>query len=240
MKASKILKMFAATAAIAAVAACEWGAGDDADSWSDSFNWVNFSGVYRTSGTKSVTKTNTKGHEDAETSEGIVTKSESKSEIKTGNALTIYQSGQNLTITDGRNGAIYTGKFKSLRSASGYENTPGTSSATQGRTTSAQSAGLATDTQQGVKTRENHQFPYDGDVVIGSFEATGPGGRMVGTLQGTVYDKNSDYYGDVFGNRTLSATLVGPTTTTTFEASCVTDTAITSSSGSSGTINEAP
>ena len=29
---------------------CEWNTGDDAESWSSSFNWVNFSGVYRGAG----------------------------------------------------------------------------------------------------------------------------------------------------------------------------------------------
>ena len=33
-----------------AVIGCKWNTGDDAESWSDSYNWVNFSGTYRAVG----------------------------------------------------------------------------------------------------------------------------------------------------------------------------------------------
>lgn len=208
MKFSKMWKLSVAVAAVAGLSglcACEWGAGSDATSWSDSFNWVNFSGEYRTSGQKSVTKTNTSTQGTTETV------SESTATALTGRGFTVVQSGQNLTITDAANGSIFTGKFSSMRSASGYENTQA----------------VASGAQDGVKAAEKHGMPPGGDTIIGSFEATGPGGRLVGTFQGTVYDTDTNGTGDVFGNRTMTATLVGPTKTTQIEATCVANTGIT-------------
>lgn len=207
MKASRILTTIAAAAAIVAMSACEWGAGDDATSWSDEYNWVNFSGTYRTSGTKTVTKTNTKGHTN-ENGEGTVTESVSTSEDLTGSAFTVYHSGQNLTITDG-SGSSYTGKFKQMRSATGYENTQ---------------AVTARGAKDGVKTTEKHALA--GDTIIGSFEATGPGGRMVGTFQMVISST-------LVGQRTMSATLVGVKRTTQIEAVCTTATAVPSAGGGS-------
>lgn len=202
MKLSSILKICAASAAIVCLAACEWGAGDDADSWSDSFNWVNFSGAYRSY--KNAT---------AETAADV---KETGSETITTTAggkyiYTIVQSGQNITFTDGRSGAIYKGKFTSLRSASGYENTQA----------------IASGAQDGVKTSDTkHALPPPGDTIIGSFEAKGSGGRWVGTLQGTVYDTNGDNVGDVFANRTLTATFVGARSTVQVDAACQANVAI--------------
>lgn len=221
MKFSKMWKLCVATAAVAGLSglcACEWGAGHDADSWSDSFNWVNFSGEYRGSGTKTVTKTNVKE------SGGTTTASESTSSALTGSAYMVVQSGQNLTITD-KSGAIFKGKFSSMRSASGYENRQAVT--TQG-------------SKDGVKTYDGHALPPGGDTIIGSFEATGPAGRMVGTFQGTVYDTDTNGTGDVFGNRTMTATLVGPTKTTQIEASSVVNTGITIFYPSGGTNGVAP
>lgn len=203
MKASRILTAIAAAAAIAGLAACEWGAGSDATSWSDTFNWVNFSGVYRTSGSKTVTKTSEKE------SGGTLTTSESSSVALTGKAFTVIQQGQNLSIT--HNGSVFSGKISSMRSASGYENRPATT--TQGA-------------QDGVKTEEAHGLPPGDDTIIASFEAAGPGGRMVGTFQGRVYDTNTDGKGDIFGSRTLTATLVGPKSTTQIEAECLGNTSV--------------
>lgn len=208
MKSSMIWKacgVAAAAAGMVALCACEWGAGRDATSWSDSFNWVNFSGTYRSSGTKTVTKSSEKE------SRGVTTTSESSSSALTGSAFTVIQSGQNLTITDGQSGGVYSGKFSSIRSASGYENRP-----------AATTPGM----KDGVKTLEDHGLPPGGDTIIGSFEATGPGGRLVGTLQGIVYDTNTDGTGDVFGGRTLTATLVGPVKTTQIEATSTANTTI--------------
>lgn len=203
MKASRILTAIAAAAALAGLAACEWGAGTDATSWSDSFNWVNFSGTYRMSGSKTVTTVSEKEKG------GSVTTSESSSVSLTGKAFTVIQQGQNLTIT--RNGQVFSGKISSMRSASGYEN---------------RQAVTAPGAMDGVKTNEDHGLPPGDDTIIASFEATGPGGRMVGTLQGQVFDTNTDGKGDIFGNRTLTATLVGPGTTGQIEAVCTANTSV--------------
>lgn len=203
MKFSKIWKTGVAIGAVACVAglcACEWGAGSDATSWSDEFNWVNFSGTYRTSGQKSVTKTNTK--EDG----GVTTTSESTATVRTGTAFTLIQQGQNLTITDGQNGTVFTGKISTMRSASGYENTQ---------------AVTAPGAKDGVKTpTASHGMPPGDDTIIASFEATGPGGRLVGTLQGRVFDTNTDFKGDVFGNRSMHATWIGVNFVQQIEAEC--------------------
>ncbi|MBR6021822.1 MAG: hypothetical protein IK066_05320 [Kiritimatiellae bacterium] len=208
MKFGKMWKACAVAVAVAGLSglcACEWGAGDDATSWSDTFNWVNFSGEYRTSGTKTVTKTSEKEQG------GTVTSSESSATALTGSPFTVIQQGQNLTITDGKSGAVFTGRFSSMRSASGYENQAG--SPVEAATS-------------GVKGVDKHAMPSGGDTIIGSFEAKGPAGRLVGTFQGTVYDTDTNGTGDVFGNRTMTATLVGAKTVT-IEATCVANTGIT-------------
>jgi flagellar basal body rod protein FlgG len=219
MKFSKICKfgvVLAAVAGVAGLCACEWGAGRDATSWSDTFNWVNFSGTYRTSGVKTTTKENTTERGSATTT------STSTATALTGAPLTVIQQGQNLTITDGRNGSVYTGKISTMRSASGYENTQA----------------VASGAQDGVKTGSSpHALPPGDDTIIASFEATGPGGRLVGTLQGRVFDTNTDFKGDIFGARTLTATLVGPKGTTQIEAECTANSSVNIfySTGSNGT-----
>jgi hypothetical protein len=45
MKRMALIGILAAVAAVAMVG-CDWETGDDATSWSDSYNWVNFSGTY--------------------------------------------------------------------------------------------------------------------------------------------------------------------------------------------------
>jgi len=230
MKTSSILKacgiVAIAAGGLVALSACEWGAGDDATSWSDTFNWVNFSGAYRSDGTQTTTTTASVS-KDSSTEQKTSTSGTSSTNTTvtyTGKQVyTVVHSGQNLTITDGRTGAILTGKFSSMRSASGYENRSGASSATQVATSAAQSAAVATDGLQGVSTTDNHAMPTDGDTIIGSFEVSGNGSRMVGTFQGQVQSS-------VFVNRTLTATLVGPTKTTQIDAKCAANTTITSTS----------
>lgn len=80
---------------------CDWNTGDDAGSWSSSYNWVNFSGVYR-----------------GEDNGPVVTGASGR----TITSLVIDQSGQNLTITDS-NGGVHQGRISHIRSASGYGNT---------------------------------------------------------------------------------------------------------------------
>jgi len=205
------MKRFAALSLAAALlaagfAGCEWGSSSNDKSWSDSFNWVNFSGEYRSSGSKSVTKTNTK------TQGTTTTESTSTSSVLTGSQVyTVIHQGQHLTITDGRTSAVYEGHIGSMRSASGYEN-----SKVQGVTGASQT----------VKSKEDHALPPGDDTIIATFEASGDNGRMVGTFQGRVFDTNTDGKGDVFGARTMTATLVGPTSVSQIEASCMGDSSI--------------
>lgn len=78
-----------AVAAIGLVAGCEWESSGDGNSWSDSYNWVNFSGTYRsasggilvsaytqTSGTTTTTTTTSSGE--------TTTKTNSTSTVKSG------------------------------------------------------------------------------------------------------------------------------------------------------------
>ena len=241
MNFSKMWKLGAVAVAVAGVAglcACEWGAGSDATSWSDSFNWVNFSGTYRLSGTKTVAESSTKttgaaienkeiydedGHligivtvtNYTGTDKSSATYTSSSQSSFTGAPYTVIQQGQNLTITDGKTGAIMKGKFTSMRSASGYENAQAVASGAQ--------AGV----QSAATVTSPHGLPKGGDTIIGSFEVKGDAGRMVGTFQGTVYDTNTDGTGDVFGNRTLTATFVGLKKTTQIEATCLANSGIT-------------
>lgn len=180
MKRFAVLSLAAALLA-AGFAGCEWGSSSNDKSWSDSFNWVNFSGEYRNgAGGRQI--------------------------------YTVIHQGQHLTITDGARGLVYEGTISSLRSSSGYEN-----SKVQGVTGASQT----------VKSKEDHAMPPGNDTIIGSFEAKGAGGRMVGTLQGIVYDTNTDGKGDIFGGRTMTATLIGPTSVTQIEALCAANTSVT-------------
>jgi hypothetical protein len=47
MRINKYLSIAAAVVSIAFVSGCEWSSGGGASSWSDAYNWVNFSGTYR-------------------------------------------------------------------------------------------------------------------------------------------------------------------------------------------------
>lgn len=50
MKAKRFGTMIAGLLLTVGLSACDWSSGGGAESWNDSFNWVNFSGVYRGAG----------------------------------------------------------------------------------------------------------------------------------------------------------------------------------------------
>lgn len=49
---------------------CSWDTGDDADSWSSSYDWVNFSGVYRAADESALTQTTTQSSSETTTTSG--------------------------------------------------------------------------------------------------------------------------------------------------------------------------
>ncbi|MDZ4199146.1 MAG: hypothetical protein U1E27_07670 [Kiritimatiellia bacterium] len=96
MKIQKWVYAGAVGCAVALMAGCDWNFGGSADSWSDRYNWVNFSGTYE--GTSGDIVSAVTGHDIAR--------------------FTITHEGETLTFVDNW-GSVYTGKFSSMRTTGG-------------------------------------------------------------------------------------------------------------------------
>lgn len=114
---------------------------------------------------------------------------------KTIYSFVVDHQGQHLTFTD-NNGAIYTGRFGDIRSASGAQNTD---------ITQVGSDEEGNDGSRSAKyTYYESPLPEDGDTIVASFECSGHSAvgmwvKIVGTFQGTVA-------AGVFTGRTLNGT----------------------------------
>ena len=167
MKRMALIGMCAAVAALGLMG-CEWDSTSGTDNWSSSYDWVNFSGVYRgTSGGLVVTEP---GDSTASgtTRYGVY-------------SLNVSHQGQHLSFTDS-NGATYTGRIKKMESASGFSNTdiPQVGGDEEGN-----------DERAAKYTYQESPLPANGDLILASFECTGYSRaglsvRLIGTLQGTV------------------------------------------------------
>ena len=101
----------------------------------------------------------------------------------TGNiySFNIVQQGQNLTITD-NNGAVYQGRIKQMRSATGQQNTD----IPQGGDDEGRNDG-----RMAKYTYQESPLPTDGDMIVANFECSGTSRagmqvRIVGIFEGTV------------------------------------------------------
>ncbi len=99
MKRMALIGILATVAAVAMVG-CNWDTGNEATSWTDTYNWVNFSGTYTPfTGNSYVIKLG-----------GI-------------HSIAVFHRGQNLEMRDDR-GNLYTGYMKWIQSESGVLPTP--------------------------------------------------------------------------------------------------------------------
>ncbi|HPC18958.1 MAG: hypothetical protein KBC66_02200 [Kiritimatiellae bacterium] len=238
MKRLAWMGVLAAALALGA-AGCDWDTGSDAEHWSGSYDWVNFSGVYR----GSVTTTLDPDYQPAATNSKVDTftmfRFQTQQNGKTTRApiakgsVTITVAGAGLTDPDHDGqltGPLGTGSFnydngtwaidilpayrnddenQSIYVAYGYVTeesgtefgaaqteaysftvhqngeklsiTENTGASYSGRITQMRSA-------SGVEMPHSYdrKLPENGDVITASFEASGSGGRIVGTLQGVV------------------------------------------------------
>lgn len=94
MKRFALIGILVALTAVAMVG-CNWDTGSDAETWSDVYNWVNYSGTYLGSFSNMQ----------------VVAEAGIQS-------FTVTQQGQNLQILDNRGGA-YEGNIRAIRSISG-------------------------------------------------------------------------------------------------------------------------
>ena len=90
----------------------------------------------------------------------------------------VEHNGQHLAIID-NTGASYAGQITKINSASGAQNTD------IGQV-GADEAGNDNVSQRAKYTYYESPLPEDGDQVIASFEVSGSGGKIVGTLSGLV------------------------------------------------------
>lgn len=170
MKRIALIGMCVAVAALGFMG-CEWSSSSGNESWSSSYDWVNFSGVYR-GADNSLLVTDYTTKPPPNTASGA-----SRFRIV---SFTLFQQGQHLTITD-NNGATYTGLIKKMHSASGYQNTDITQVGAdeEGNDKSAK------------YTYQESPLPTAGDTIVASFECSGYSRaglsvKIIGTLQGQV------------------------------------------------------
>ena len=90
-------------------------------------------------------------------------------------SFNVQHTGENLTIVD-NTGAAYAGRIKKMQSTSGAQNTD-----------IEQVSG--DEESQGAHAKITYyesELPANGDLVVASFEVSGSGGKIVGTLSGLV------------------------------------------------------
>ncbi len=103
----------------------------------------------------------------------------------------VNHRAQDISLTD-NTGVRYDGRISQIRSASGAQNTDITQVGTDETINDSLHAKL---------TYYESPLPENGDAIIASFEATGSGAKIVGTLEGVVVE-------GVFANRTLNGTRI--------------------------------